>query len=529
MKKVPFHPLLITLFPILSLYVSNIRDLRFTEIIPSVVIALLAGSVLWFFINLFFHDIRKSAFSASVLIFLFFSFESFFPGLEMFAIMTGIFRRPYYLSENMTLQYVMMLVFLVLWFGLTRLTRRSHWNRNRLTLTMNAISLVLLAGVGFYWAKTIIQDISKLDLARAQIQARWNSQLEQEKDLLGTPEGRLPTIYYIILDGYARQDVLSDMYRLDNAEFINFLEKKGFYVAEESTANYKSTALSLASSLNFFYLNTETQKLGDNLQDIDILRTMVDRSRVFEQLRRKGYQIVRYTSGFTCTDFPSADIRLSAGTTLNNFQNTLINNTPLSVFLRGNQYGWHRQNILFTLEHLTDPLEYEKPTFVFTHLVAPHPPFVFDAEGEPIYPNRNYSINDANTFMISGTKEEYQQGYRDQLKFINKKIMAAIQSILDTATSPPVIIIQSDHGPGSELNMAILEKTNLHERFPILNAYYLPGKTDNHLYSSITPVNSFRVVFNEYFNAGLPLLEDRNYFSPLEDPFIYTEVTDDIQ
>ena len=49
-------------------------------------------------------------------------------------------------------------------------------------------------------------------------------------------------------------------------------------------------------------------------------------------------------------------------------------------------------------------------------------------------------------------------------------------------------------------------------RFNILNAYYLPDIDIGILYPHITPVNSFRVVFNQYFGTDFELLKDKNYF-----------------
>jgi hypothetical protein len=46
-----------------------------------------------------------------------------------------------------------------------------------------------------------------------------------------------------------------------------------------------------------------------------------------------------------------------------------------------------------------------------------------------------------------------------------------------------------------------------------LTAIYLPGKNNEGLYSQITPVNIFRVILNDYFDAKLPLLEDHSYYS----------------
>ena len=51
------------------------------------------------------------------------------------------------------------------------------------------------------------------------------------------------------------------------------------------------------------------------------------------------------------------------------------------------------------------------------------------------------------------------------------------------------------------------------ERSSIFNAYYLPGVDEYLLKPYMAPVNSFRVVLNEYFNADLEMLLDRTYFT----------------
>jgi hypothetical protein len=42
----------------------------------------------------------------------------------------------------------------------------------------------------------------------------------------------------------------------------------------------------------------------------------------------------------------------------------------------------------------------------------------------------------------------------------------------------------------------------------------LPGHEDS-LYSTITPVNTFRLVFNKYFGGKYDMLKDVSYFSPV--------------
>src|SRR3970282_1068515 len=75
-----------------------------------------------------------------------------------------------------------------------------------------------------------------------------------------SPRGDSPDIYYIILDGYARDDILRKFYQLDNRDFLDRLGELGFYVAGCAQSNYAQTQLSLASSLNFAYLDS----LGDD-------------------------------------------------------------------------------------------------------------------------------------------------------------------------------------------------------------------------------------------------------------------------
>ena len=84
-----------------------------------------------------------------------------------------------------------------------------------------------------------------------------------------------------------------------------------------------------------------------------------------------------------------------------------------------------------------------------------------------------------------------------------------INSILSKSSTPPIIIIQGDHGARSPLRRALKER--IKERFSILNAYYLPNGGEKRLYANISPVNTFRVIFNYYFGANFELLEDKSY------------------
>ena len=104
--------------------------------------------------------------------------------------------------------------------------------------------------------------------------------------------------------------------------------------------------------------------------------------------------------------------------------------------------------------------------------------------------------------------------------------MAAIDRLLVRSTEPAIIIVQADHGPDAEMDPNWrINNTNLSERMSIFNAYYFNDQDYSTLYEGITPVNTFRVVLNKYFGAGLELLVDRVYFSTWNAPYSFTDVT----
>jgi hypothetical protein len=63
----------------------------------------------------------------------------------------------------------------------------------------------------------------------------------------------------------------------------------------------------------------------------------------------------------------------------------------------------------------------------------------------------------------------------------------------------------------------------------VLNAYYLPGVNAQLLYPSITPVNTFRLVFDQYFGGQFGLLEDKSYYSVYESPYQFKEIANECE
>ncbi len=348
----------------------------------------------------------------------------------------------------------------------------------------------------------------------------------QQKDVIATKA--LPDIYYIILDAYARSDIFQEMYHFENQEFIDFLKERGFFVAEKSRTNYPQTALSVASSLNFHYIDQLLKIRDIDSDDRSPLADLIRGNQVFSLLKKNGYTTTTFSSGKSETEIKDADRYLSPRWSFSEFQNLLINSTPLPLILRRLQYQLHRKRILFILNHLGNLSVKNHPVFVFAHILAPHPPFVFGESGQPVQPNRNFSYGDGPHFLQNASRLEYVEGYKKEVLFLNEKLKEAIRTILSNSPIPPLIILQSDHGPGSRLDWSHMENTDFRERMSNFLACYLPDTEKKIFYQSITPVNLFRIILNHYFDANYDLLKDKCYFSSLYHPYNLTNVTEKV-
>ncbi len=108
-----------------------------------------------------------------------------------------------------------------------------------------------------------------------------------------------------------------------------------------------------------------------------------------------------------------------------------------------------------------------------------------------------------------------------------------VNEILLKSEVPPIIILQADHGSASSFPGHYGSEAWLHpadnmfrERLGILNAYYLPSGGSDFLYESVTPVNTFRLIFDFYFDTNYGLLDDQSYYSSYKRPYDFINVTD---
>jgi len=494
-KSLVIHPFLFAVFPILFLFSNNVNSVSPNEIIFPLLLVSLITALIWISLSFVLKSRIKSGLITSLGLIVFFSYGHIYILLDK-------------LQNDVDFSHMLLLIPTIILFGLGLYyfikTKRPLNNATKI-VNVVAISIIIISfvSIGEYFITENYYGVL--------------SEASEERSVGTTSAEGLPDIYYIILDGYAGTKSLQVSLNYDNSEFLDFLTKKGFYTSSESFSNYQLTVLSLPSTLNMKYINDFAEKKGNSTDQNELIRMSQD-NLVVQNFKSKGYTIFAIEAGSTHTSpMKHADFRLCSTKTgaPSDFGMMLIRTTmmnPIHVQLFSEE---RRDRILCGFSELAKMAERDsKPKFVIAHLMIPHEPFIFGEFGEAINP-KDLTLADQKTTWDPDL-------YLGQLKFANKKIREVIEKLTKTDT-PPIIIIQSDHG------MRGWDASNRYENllsaFNNFKAYYFPGKGRNMEFETTTPVNSFRSLFNLYFDEKYELLEDRIYMNAKIELYQLTDVT----
>ena len=387
------------------------------------------------------------------------------------------------------------------------------------TKTRDAFHQGLTVAVGCLLALGVINVATNLLLHGPT--RRENPRPDEIEAVQSTDTARLPDVYYIILDGYPSIRALKTMYNMDNTPFTDALETRGFYIPEESTVNYNGTLLSLGSTLNMEYLDWLNKLPDDFYKKRDAMTAALQENKVFASFRKHGYRVFNFGSGTEITAGAKVDVRIECGH-LNEFSYLVLRKTLAGLFVKNLNIS-RRERFLCTFQKVPEIARLPERKFVFVHIMSPHRPFLFDAEGKPVEDPSNLGNE-----MLEKIEAGGYDAYRDpwtrehlvgQIQYLNGEVLRMIDHILANNPTRPIIIVQSDHGTNYALQKTPgLEPTPLmlFELMHNLNSYYVPDDVREKLYPTITPVNTFRILSSVLFKQPLELLPDINYWSPSE-------------
>lgn len=518
-RRVVVHPLLFAAYPILALLARNIGQITWEAAVRPLIISIVVALGLLFIVRLALGSWEKSSVVTSLTLVLFFSYGHVYGLLKSTTLLGILAGRHRYLVPLWAILFVI---------GLLLSLRRDQVQKMVFFLNVVSITLFVIPflQLSMFTIKYHIRPShhSIDDIAMVQLEL---NHLEE-----------LPDIYYLILDEYPRQDVLQESYGFDNSEFLSDLRDLGFYVAGKSRSNYAQTELSFASSLNYNYLQDMGVGVNPASKDRSPLWPLIKESATRKKLEQLGYTIVAFESGYAWSQLEDADIyagpskgvfaqlNLSGG--LSDFEALLLRKSGAQVLADARIYlsvellpkleqparrAYDR--VTFILDQLAVLPDLSYPKFVFAHIIAPHPPYVFSVSGDYI----------GDQFMreggLGGEADLYShnaRGHRRSVAYLNRRILQLVDEILQGSKSLPIIILQADHG---------VPFSSHADRMAILNAYYLPAGGDKLLYENISPVNTFRVIFSYYFGEELELLDDKSYFSSYDAPYDFHLIPND--
>lgn len=520
LRTFPFYPVLAAAFPAISLFSHNFDQLPITELFLPWIVTVVLGSVLFMSLSLILRSIRFGAAVSCVLIVIFFSYGSFVYLIRDIPLLNQAANRFYFITAGL-----LVLLSLYLIFRFRRKISTITLIANILTVSVLSIPIITV----------FFQQVVRLN-NRVQI-----SQKIEYKTESPVKHDKLPDIYYIIMDRYASSESLKNYFNFENSEFIGFLKDNGFYI-RETNSNYPFTQPSVASSLNMNYLNELIQQTDINSTDYAPIDSIIKENEVVHYLKSWGYQYYHFGAevGPTAQN-KNADLNYTYWEDklhLNEFSRILLNQTayfPFQTFaneqnnkqfssngvIRRRSYNLSLDQFVQVNETVSEP----GPKFVFVHSLITHDPYV---------------VNEDGSYLTSKEEQNFpkQEIYLRQVKFANTVLKKLILSIQEQSTTPPVIILQSDEGPFSEraemdfygYNWKEASTDELKLKFGIVNAYFLPGVDETAIPNQITPVNTFRMIFNHYMGEELPLLENRSYgWKDKNHPFDVFEVTDKLR
>ena len=494
------HPLLFASFPVVFVWSHNLdQGVTLLQGLTALAAAMSFSVVVFCLLRLFLKDWSRSAVAASVIVILFLT-------LGRIGALSGVSGGPlevFLVAELLILSVVAIVAV------------RKNRPPEALTRTLNLISLVLV----------ILNIVPIVAVQESNAAGFRFPSVTERLDPSASGPGR--DVYYLVFDRYAGAETLSNLYGFDNSGFYKWLSDHGFEVTKDALANYPQTSHSLASSLNMSYLDDLARAQGEHSSAWTPIRGTLDDSAIARTFEAMGYKYEHIGSWWEATAAdPTADDNYVYGT-YTEFLGMFLRTTAIPSIERLfpgtpslEREEWNR--VHFQMRALGEIASDREPTFTFAHFLLPHTPFIFHADGSFVPPDPDRPVEEA---------------YVDQLKYANKVIEQVVTELQAGSGPAPIIVIQSDEGPhppaheqwGGELKLSWARASDLElgRKLRILNAYYLPGDPATKPYPTITPVNTFRMILNDYFGGSLPLIPDRTYvFTDFDHPYRFEDVTD---
>jgi hypothetical protein len=228
-----YPSILFAVYFVLSMLGQNITKCTHRAVRSLLIVLGIAG-ILLVVMRLVYRDWQRGALAANLLLLLFFTYGHVYNFLEK--------NFPDMGRHRLLLPIYLVVGVIGLW-----LIGRKITNPLPLTKALNIASLVVLIFPMF--------QIVQWEVLQARAGSGSTVSIPGMGDITLEENHSPPDVYFILVDMYGRQDVLSEVYDYDNSAFLNELSKMGFTIAECSQSNYSQTEMVLSSIFNLNYLD----------------------------------------------------------------------------------------------------------------------------------------------------------------------------------------------------------------------------------------------------------------------------------
>lgn len=475
LKYLPL-PLLVAAYPVLFLFGHNTSILNLNALVFPMSASLLLAGVIYTLFCLFLQKPLLASLSVNVFIAFYYLYGS---------IDHLVMKWNQSLAQSAVLLPLVVVLALALGALATRIKRQ-------VAIAIHKILLVVSAGLILYnlFAVTVP--------AEAQKALANRSPFVLDVPVTGGAANAKPDIYYIIFDEYSGFETIRNYWHQTYGEqFKAFLQQNGFFVATGSRSVTLNTGAEIATRLNL-------QPYSTNLAD-KVKQNAIDNNKVMAVMKAYGYTTVAIDMFFpgihadqTVQYNPKDAERIAADAFEKLFLDMTMLNPFSEHFQSSNQTAVkQRDMILYSLDKTVEPGKIPSPKFVYTHILLPHEPFIFD--------------KDCNLLPTQAHDDwNYYLGQHQCATQLAEQLIVNLLAQADP-NNPPVIILQSDHGArnlptlaadGTTLNH-LLPNFPIEKGHDILNALYLPGFDTSQLSNTMDPTETFAIVLNHYLNVGL--------------------------
>ncbi len=484
--------LLISFWPSLNFTSINInQNLISLDIYEISFYLFLFVSITYFFLGLIFDKDKSTIILSAVIIslFLFGGYESLFISLFNTIDNSAIF--------SLVLCFIS---FLLLFFVLILLIKKYNF------------LIIIIFFISFLYLPTIVRLLINLDQQKLVSNISLEENLDQKK--INNNKfmfNKFHNVYFIILDQYARKDILQNILNFDNTAFLNQLKKRDFFVSVNSHSNYNRTGLTLSTSFNMNYY-TEVNTYNNYL--------ITQNSKSHSIFKDNSYDFIFVESGgnseIACSGKENYCIKSG------NFGDDValfIKMTPIWRLMRTQYFNIYRYfeslYVLTDLDHAIEMaiLKYkdiDKKYFLFAHILSPHEPQRFN--------------EDCSKYLVLNPELGHPSSsqYLTDLPCLNEQVIKTIDYILENDQTDPIILLQSDHGISHEMQGIIASDKLI--RLKNLMTFKLPNNCKKYYYDTISPVNNMHLVFSCLTDKKPNFVKDK-YFFTNQNKFELDEVT----